>query len=95
MLSTVKRRLESVKLPFLFDTGYLGGVLQKSQIFIFQSVGYTERPDTACAKICEGKIIIMANGSPFAMIVPYFFNENFQSMDDYSEKAYLHRLSAF
>ena len=88
MLSTVKRRLESVKLPFLFDTGYLAAFLQKSRFSFFQSVGYTERPDTACAKICEGKIIIMANGSPFAMIVPYFFNENFQSMDDYSEKAY-------
>ena len=95
MLSTVKRRLESVKLPFLFDTGYLAAFLQKSRFSFFQSVGYTERPDTACAKICEGKIIIMANGSPFAMIVPYFFNENFQSMDDYSEKHTLHRLSAF
>ena len=84
----MKRRLESVKLPFLFDTGYLAAFLQKSRFSFFQSVGYTERPDTACAKICEGKIIIMANGSPFAMIVPYFFNENFQSMDDYSEKAY-------
>lgn len=66
----------------------IDGVARGLVLSTFQSVGYTERPDTACAKICEGKIIIMANGSPFAMIVPYFFNENFQSMDDYSEKAY-------
>lgn len=38
MLSTVKRRLESVKLPFLFDTGYLGGVFAEKPIFIF-SIG--------------------------------------------------------
>ena len=88
ILTAVKRRLQSAKLPFLFDTGYLAAFLQKSRFSFFQSVGYTERPDTACAKICEGKIVIMANGSPFAMIVPYFFSENFQSMDDYSEKAY-------
>lgn len=88
LLETVKRRLSAAQLPFVFDSGYLASFLQKSRFSFFQSVGYTERPDTAAAKICEGKIILMANGSPFAMIVPYFFNENFQSMDDYSEKAY-------
>lgn len=88
MLDAVRRRLSAAKLPFLFDTGYLAAFLQKGHFSFFQSVGYTERPDTACAKICEGKIIILANGSPFAMIVPYFFSENFQSMDDYAEKAY-------
>ncbi len=88
LLRLVKRRLSSVSLPFVFDSGYLASFLQKSRFSFFQSVGYTERPDTAAAKICEGKIIVMANGSPFAMIVPYFFTENFQSMDDYSEKAY-------
>lgn len=88
VLATVKCRLNAAKLPFLFDTGYLAAFLQKSRFSFFQSVGYTERPDTACAKICEGKIVILANGSPFAMIVPYFFSENFQSMDDYAQKAY-------
>ena len=88
ILTAVKRRLESAKLPFVFDTGYLASFVQKSRFSFFQSVGYTERPDTACAKICEGKIVILANGSPFAMIVPCFFTENFQSMDDYAEKAY-------
>lgn len=88
LLDMVHTRLQDVKLPFLFDTGYLAPFLQRGAFALFQSVGYTERPDTAAAKICEGKIILMANGSPFAMIMPYFFHENFQSMDDYSEKAY-------
>ncbi len=88
LLTEVKRRLTQAQLPFLFDTGYLASFVQKRRFSFFQSVGYTERPDTACAKICEGKIVIMANGTPFAMILPYFFTENFQSMDDYAEKAY-------
>ena len=72
----------------LFDTGYLAPFLQRGYFSFFQSVGYTERPDTAAAKICEGKIVLMANGSPFAMLIPYFLVKNFSSMDDYSEKAY-------
>ena len=88
LLRLVKERLRTTKIPFVFDSGYLAAFLQRSRFSFFQAVGYTERPDTASAKICEGKIIVTANGSPFAMIIPYFFNENFQSMDDYSEKAY-------
>lgn len=88
LLQTVRKRLQTAKLPFVFDSGYLAAFVQKSRFSFFQSVGYTERPDTAAAKICEGKIILLVNGSPFAMVMPYFFTENFQSMDDYSEKAY-------
>ena len=87
MLSTVKRRLESVKLPFLFDTGYLAAFLQKSRFSFFQSVGYTERPDTACAKSARGKSLSWRMEA-FRYDRALFFNENFQSMDDYSEKAY-------
>ncbi len=88
VLNTLKDKLKNSNLPFAFDTGYLAGFMREGSFSVFQSVGYTERPDTAAAKICEGKIVVMINGSPFAMIVPYFFNENFQSMDDYTEKAY-------
>lgn len=88
MVDSVKNNIKNAKLPMLFDTGYLAPFLQKKLFSFFSAVGYTERPDTASAKICEGKIVILANGTPFAMIIPYFFNENFQSMDDYSSKAY-------
>lgn len=88
LLDTVRGRLQRASLPFVFDSGYLAGFVQKSRFSFFQSVGYTERPDTAAAKLCEGKLILLVNGSPFAMILPYFFTENFQSMDDYAEKAY-------
>lgn len=88
LLKMLHLRLKEVDLPFLFDTGYLAPFLQKGSFSFFQSVGYTERPDTAAAKICEGKVVLLANGTPFAMVMPYFFHENFQSMDDYSEKAY-------
>lgn len=88
ILEQLRARISASDLPFVFDTGYLASFLQRGAFSVFQSVGYTERPDTAAAKICEGKVVVLANGSPFAMLVPYFFTENFQSMDDYSEKAY-------
>lgn len=87
-VKSIEEKLKSVDLPVLFDSGYLAPYLQRGSFSFFQEVGYTERPVTAAAKICEGKIVVLVNASPFAMIVPYFFNENFQSLDDYAGKAY-------
>lgn len=88
LLKKVLHRIQNMKTPMVFDSAYLTPFLRKSRFSFFSAAGYTERPDTAAAKICEGKIICMVNGSPFALILPYTFSENFQSMDDYSAKAY-------
>lgn len=88
LVSKIEKRLKKVRIPVLFDTSYLAPFLNQDGFHFFSGVGYTERPVTASAKICEGKIIIMVNGSPFAMILPFFFSENFQSLDDYASKAY-------
>ena len=87
-VQAIRKKIAQIKIPVLFDTSYLAPFLQRGSFSFFQEVGYTERPVTACAKICEGKVVILVNGSPFAMILPYFFNEHFQSLDDYATKAY-------
>ncbi len=88
LVASVRQKLQSAKLPLVLDSGYLAPFLQKSGFGFFSEVGYTERPATACAKICEGKLVVLVNGSPFAMVLPYFFTEHFQSLDDYASKAY-------
>ena len=88
LVRRVRDRLNQVQIPVLFDSSYLAPFLQRGGFSFFQQAGYTERPATACAKLCEGKLVILVNGSPFAMVIPYFFSEHFQSLDDYSTKAY-------
>ena len=88
LLNYTKSQLEQVEIPVLLDSGYLIPFLGRKGFRFFSGVGYTERPDRAVAKICEGKIVVLVNGSPFALVLPWLFYENFQSMDDYSSKAY-------
>ena len=40
------------------------------------------------AKVQEGRIAILVDGTPFALIVPYLFTENFQTLDDYAHSAF-------
>lgn len=49
----------------------------------YPRVRYTERPDTAAACIYDGNIIVLADGSPSAMIIPTGFFDFVQDANDY------------
>lgn len=49
----------------------------------FPKVRYTERPDVAAAHITEGKIIILVDNSPTAMLLPTSLFDFLQDVDDY------------
>ena len=88
LLAEIRRRLSRVKLPLVLDTGYLRPFLEGDTLSPFSEVGVTERPDTLCAKIAEGRVAIMLDGTPYALITPSLFIENFQSFDDYAHRPY-------
>ncbi len=88
LLQEVKNRLAKVKMDVILSSGYLQPYLDEKTRSIFSGVGITERPDTLCAKIREGRIAILVDGTPFALIVPYLFHEHFQSLDDYAQRPY-------
>jgi len=88
MVEQVKQQLSQVESDLVLSTGYLQPFLEGKPYSLFSRVGSTERPDVLCAKINEGRIGILVDGTPFAMIVPYLFHENFQSLDDYAYRPY-------
>ena len=49
----------------------------------FPKFKYTERPDTAAASILEGKIVVLADNSPAAMILPATMFDILEEADDY------------
>lgn len=89
ILDDVRKRLESVRLETLFASGYLVSYLDSDGTnSLFSGVGVTERPDTACAKMCEGRIVILVDGTPSALVIPHIMVESFQTLDDYSNRPY-------
>ncbi len=87
-LNEVKDRLKNVELDNILGAGYLRKVLDTKQKSFFTMVGQTERPDTFSAKLCEGKVGLLIDGTPFALVVPRLFIENFQTLDDYINRPF-------
>lgn len=85
LLRDVRRRLRRCPLEMVLDSGYLQPFLEGNRRSVFTGVDTTERPDTLCGKMAEGRIGILVDGTPFALVTPYLFSEHFQSMDDYTQ----------
>lgn len=88
LLRDIRHRLQQIDSETILTAGYVQPFLEGKKASIFSDVGYTERPDTLCAKIQEGRVGILIDGTPFTLIVPHLFSENFQSVDDYCHKPY-------
>ena len=87
-VDNIKARLKKAKLDMVLGSGYIAPFLDTQSTSFFSGVGTTERPDVACAEMAEGRVVLLVDGTPFALIVPYLFVENFQSMDDYNYRPY-------
>lgn len=84
MVIRVRKALAAAKPELLLDSSYFVPWLLPGKARLFTPVSYTERPAVAAAKICEGKIVVLVNGSPSAMVLPALFCENFECLDDYA-----------
>ena len=89
LLNKLKNRLTDCNLETVLASGYLSDYLEDNGSgSLFSGVGISERPDTVCGKLTEGRIAIIVDGTPAVMIVPHLFVEEFQSVDDYSNRTY-------
>lgn len=88
MLDKVVEKLKNSTVDTVLGSGYLQSFLDTKHSSLFSGVGFTERPDVLTAKISEGKICIIVDGTPNALIIPYLFVEHFHSLDDYLKRPY-------
>ena len=88
LLFQIKKELESTELDTILSTGYLQPFLEKCRGSLFDSVSLSQRPDVQCSKLLEGRVILLIDGTPFALVIPKLFVENFQTLDDYNHKPY-------
>ena len=87
-LSRVKCQIENSNFSGIIDSGYLEHYLQKSPPSLFSNVGNSEKPDVVTAKLLEGRIAIICDGSPVVLTVPHLFIESLQSSEDYLKTPY-------
>ncbi len=79
----ILKKLQSLSIDIVPDSSYIAALLAPRKHSVFRAVGTTEKPDVFAAKIAEGRVGILVDGSPIALTLPYILTEDFQSSEDY------------
>ena len=82
-LAELKKRLKKISIDGILDTNYINELIRDKKGSLFKTSGTTERPDIVAARLLEGRIALVVDGTPVVMTLPYLFSENFQSDEDY------------
>lgn len=83
ILADLKQRLSKIDIDAILDASYAEELIRDEQFSPFNTIGYTERPDVVVAKLLEGRIAVMFEGTPIVLTVPFLFMENLQANEDY------------
>ena len=75
--------LEKIDIDCIVDSSYLATLLAPRRHSIFKQVGTTEKPDIFCAKLAEGRVGLLVDGSPIALTLPFILTEDLQTSEDY------------
>lgn len=84
----IKQKLQAIDIDIVPDSSYITHFLASRPYSLVKQVGTTEKPDIFCAKIAEGRVGILVDGTPIALTVPYLMIEDFQSSEDYFVPSY-------
>lgn len=83
ILGELKERLDNINLDAILDSGYIEQYIEENPFSPFPQIQSTERPDVVAAGLYDGRIGILVDNSPFALIVPAVMATFLQSPDDY------------
>ena len=85
LVAEVSQRISSIATDAVLDSGYIEMFIQDGYLPFYPTVGNSERPDKVAAKLLEGRVAIIADGSPVVLTVPYLFCEALQVSEDYTK----------
>lgn len=88
IVSEVKKRLQRIQIDGVLDSGYIEAYIEDAAFSLFPTIANTERPDVIAARLLEGRVAILVNGSTTGLVVPHLMPEAFQSPDDYYMRTY-------
>lgn len=82
LVAEVKYRIQNLDIDYITSTGELQQLIKDNPNLHMPQLISTERPDKACNSILNGKVVILLNGSPYALIAPGVLIDFLESPED-------------
>ena len=82
LVAETKYRLNNLEIDSLLSAGELEQLLTDTNSLVVPKILVSERPDYAVKSLLQGRVIILINGSPYALILPAILIDFLTSPED-------------
>lgn len=86
LVDEVRKRLKRITIDGVIESGYIEEMIEDAPASPFPLVKSTERPDVVAGELLEGRVAIITDGTPHALVVPTTFTSGMQAAEDYYQK---------
>lgn len=89
LVQEARERIRRIDIDSIQESGQLEEYIEDAPYSPFPTILRTERPDRVVGGLLEGRIAILTDGTPFALIVPVTITMFLTSPDDYFERSFI------
>lgn len=82
LVAEVKYRLNNLAIDSLLSTGQLEQLIEEDEGFGIPQIISTERPDKCTKYLLQGRVVVLVNGNPYALIMPATIEDFLFSPED-------------
>ena len=82
LLKEIEDRLSRFEIDGILESGMLEQLAEDNWMSLFPQFQTTERPDRAAMEILDGRVILICDNSPVALILPATFNSFLKVSED-------------
>ena len=86
LVEEVRERIKKINIDDVPESGYVEQLIEDNYLSPFPQVQNTERPDRVYSALMEGRVAILLDGTPFALIVPVSLSMMLHSPEDYYDR---------
>ena len=89
LVKEIHKRLLEYDIDGVLDSGVLEQLAEEVWYSPFPQFQSTRRPDRAAMSVLEGKVVVLVDNSPLALLLPADINSFLKTTDDYYNRFYM------
>ncbi len=89
LVKETHQRLTTYEIDGVLDSGIMEQLAEETWYSPFPQFQTTRRPDRAAMAVLEGKVVVLVDNSPVALVLPADVNSFLKTTDDYYNRFYM------
>lgn len=82
LVAEVKYRMNNLDVDTIISTGQLEQLIEDNEKIDIPQMLSSERPDRCAKALMQGRVVILVNGNPYALVAPAIFKDFLTSAED-------------